>query len=362
MHNVFIEASLNNLIPGKREIGEKIVDSHEDALPYYWENLWKRGGVNIKCYTLVNSLSILRAKAKYELQHAFFQCEWREQFVKEIGPLQRQCDDAIKEQVGRVWSGNQLVCGIGSSLPQGKRFAVVSTNYAHFLSAPLSTVAFSEVEVNTNKPRVIVNFDNHQDYYSNIPKQASTLPAMGKSKFRPTPELYGNWGWKPENGGWGAFHTHIAHTMWGPPYPPTCYCAVGCNNTGSVLSYVEYNTHGQIDAENSYIAQGPANKLTNGGSEDILRTLNTGLKNKDWQLYVTLDRDVLSSAVTHFRNHSTCTMATIKEWLKGFCDTANSVELVGADITGLPRNYSTIADHKNAVNDILSFRQAIMAM
>lgn len=210
---------------------------------------------------------------------------------------------------------------------------VVSSNYAHCLSAMLCRAAFDNHGMYGIK--TVLNIDFHEDYGS---LKSPILKADGKVG----------------NGSWG--QEHVCR-----PWPAienreivVIYAVFGVEkNQGSIFWRVSKSKHLDKDLP----------QKRTGAEGDIFERLKKILY-APTDLYITVDRDVLGYGRTHFNESPRVAGAYNREKvssrIKDILD-ARTVNLVGFDITGLPMyryktgNPNTEKDAtacSNAVEDI----------
>lgn len=185
-----------------------------------------------------------------------------------------------------------------------KLFFVNSSNFGHLISAALSRIAFS-AHGRPNVPKVLINVDQHTDFgYAG--------------------------GAMVHNGGWGKDHLRCAWRY-------ACHCAY------ISLLATQHNGPGvAIAASDKDEGKLSHKKFSLGMSADaVIQEIERARTDKqvdirNCDVYITVDRDVMSDAKTHFHDpETTDTMVEVEMELQTVLNYLGNYRVVGADVTGL---------------------------
>ena len=177
-------------------------------------------------------------------------------------------------------------------------FGVVSSNSAHYSSALLSRCAF-ENPGKATRPWVLINFDQHPDYGG---------------------------GAKIHNGGWACYMTH----KWAEEH------------NRAYIALKAWTSQGGQEGEGLMIMKDKDStnevvhyKFQKNYENEILKKLEEHSDIlKDADVYITIDRDVLSKSLTHYKPGK-FTWDEIGSSLSSVLSKLGKYRLVGADIVGL---------------------------
>jgi hypothetical protein len=191
---------------------------------------------------------------------------------------------------------------------KGAPFILVSSNYAHNLTFFLSRAAFRKFGV-PKRPKVILNFDDHQDYGGVA--AANDMPSGGEVG----------------NGAWGQWH--VCHQS-GSDLKDVCYtyAVFGCvsNPPPRILHRM-----GNEPLKNKPI-EGKKGKT----DENVLADLHALHGNDDCDVWVTIDCDVLSNSLTDFGTGGKWDAHECIAWVWKALRCLGGYKLVGMDVVGLP--------------------------
>ncbi len=219
---------------------------------------------------------------------------------------------------------------------------IVSSNYAHNMSAMLSRAAFEKNGIHGIK--TIINFDYHEDYGEH---KSPNLKVDGVV----------------DNGAWGQEHI--------------CRSWPIIENKQIVLVYVVFGVSGSGNHDSLFWRVSKSKNLDTekpqkrtGAVGDIINKLKKILYAPS-DVYITVDRDVLQNGRTHFNEmrsvKGTYTRGDITGMIENILGSLN-FNLVGFDITGLPKwrakdyNPSNEVDSKacnDAVEDIKEWHKKL---
>lgn len=187
---------------------------------------------------------------------------------------------------------------------------IVSSNYAHNMTAMLSRAAFENKGIHGIK--TIINFDYHEDY--------------GKLE---SPNLKVDS--LVDNGAWGQEHTCRSWPRIENKQIVLVYAVFGVSGSGSHDSlFWRVSKSKQLDTDK------PQKRTSAKG--DIVNKLKKILFDPS-DVYITIDRDVLQNGRTHFNKmksvKGTYARGDITDTIENIMGSLN-FNLVGFDITGLP--------------------------
>ncbi len=319
MDTVFIEASWDYWLVENFLTPQQVAS---DPMPYYATALSE---TNAKIFTTVTMGPEEDWQQNYHVDRKF-----RSGHAKTLHLLSRASRAAVSPQVPQCECADMFVT-MNGNLPAAKLFAIISTNYAHHYSWGLSRVAFRR-HGTPGRAKVLLNFDNHRDTAT---ESGTVLKDICNAKA--------------DNGAWGHLHTHY---YWPIPHPQSaCYASIGCKRHVPVFLHAEYSPFGLIESVDAL--GGPFNG--GGQDSDVLEALGQKVGGQDWDLYITVDRDVFKAAVTHFNQNGNAAQGDVIHWLGAIAQKSRSINLVGFDIAGLPPSGSSKNAIQDAVNDVLFF-------
>jgi hypothetical protein len=191
----------------------------------------------------------------------------------------------LDKQIGRL-QGNARNC------------YVVSTNKSHHLSWALSKQAFQKHHKKGN-PKVVINMDQHTDC-------GSSTGALGADN-------------EIQCGNWGQYHLKYHDDSTGQD--DRYYVVLGCE--GQNASGIFWDK-----------TKGAGNEK--GSDDTVLKKMGEELKGKNCDVYITIDNDVFSTQITHYKAgvlRGKVVWGLLDKALK----TMRTLNVVGGDVTGLPK-------------------------